>query len=262
MQDTTNASVLTARPSPLAKTFWGWWFERRVRASFSQVLLAGEQGLRPWSTRTRGRTTEPIILYATHGSWWDAALTIVLSLRTFHLDALGMMEYRQLRRYPFFRSIGMFSVVREDPSSALRSLRYAASELQGRGRALWMFPQGTLVQQDVRPLVVEPGLAMLAKRLPAVWLCPVAMRYELLREQRPEARIVVGRPERVDTAGTTLRDLQRDSAERLEALADRVRADAQAERTEGYRPCYRGPRSMEKQFDHVRSLLRRASPSP
>ncbi|MBK9184389.1 MAG: hypothetical protein IPM83_15075 [Ignavibacteria bacterium] len=75
----------------------------------------------------------PTIIVSTHGSWWDAVVTIVMSLRRYRLDADGMMEYRQLTKYRFFSRIGMFSVVREDPRSAVRSLHYAADRLRNTG---------------------------------------------------------------------------------------------------------------------------------
>ena len=147
-----STDIIPAAPAPIAKAFWGRYFERSVRRSFHSVRLQGADHISPWTPKAQRRMTEPLILYATHGSWWDAALSMVLSLRRFDLDGYGMMEYKQLHRYAFFRRIGLFSVVREDPASAMRSLRYAASVLRGTGRALWMFPQGTLVNQETRPL--------------------------------------------------------------------------------------------------------------
>jgi len=247
-----STDIITASPSALAKVFWGRYFERTVRRSFHTVRVKGAAQLQPWRIGARDRRVEPLILYATHGSWWDAALTIVLSLRTFHLDAYGMMEYKQLQRYPFFRRIGMFSVIREDPASALRSIRYAASELRGTGRALWMFPQGTLVNQEVRPLELEPGLGILARALQPVWLCPVALRYDLVREQAPDAQIAIGTPQRWEGGSWSARDVQHSAAAALTSLADDVREDALQERLEAYEMLYRGRTSMEKRYDTFR----------
>lgn len=236
----------------MAKAFWGRYFERTVRRSFHSIRVKGAHHLHPWQVASNDRCAEPLILYATHGSWWDAALSIVLSLRQFDLDAYGMMEYKQLHRYPFFRRIGMFSVVREDPSSALRSIRYAASVLRATGRTLWMFPQGTLVHQDSRPLVLEPGLGILARAIQPVWLCPVAFRYDLLREQRPDALVAIGQPQRWEGGLWSARDAVADASAHLTALADEVRAEAQVEQLDAYSVFYRGRRSMEKRYDTLR----------
>jgi len=186
-------------------------------------------------------TGVPIIFACTHGSWWDAAITIVLSLRVLKLDAIGMMEYKQLVKYRFFSRIGMFSVIRDNPRSALRSLRYAANMLRSTTQALWMFPQGMLVHQEQRPLVCEPGLTILASMIPSAVIVPVAIRYEMLREQGGVVWIRCGA--RVTS----------DVCRALEKVADQVRADAMAEDDSAYTVVINGKRSMEKKYDRVRN---------
>lgn len=237
----------------MGKAFWGRWFARTLRAQFHRGLINGAEHVGPWASDAERRMTAPLILYGTHGSWWDAAVSIVLSLRVLRLDAYGMMEHRQLDRYRFFRSIGMFSVVREDPRSAMHSLDYAAERLRGTDRTLWIFPQGTLVHQDVRPIECEPGIGILAKKLGHVYLCPVALRYELLREQRPECLVRIGVPHEVRWgSSSSVRDVVADCTERLTDLADHVRRDAMTERHDGYTTFFEGRLSMEKRFDRVR----------
>ncbi len=146
----------------------------------------------------------------------------------------------------------MFSVVREEPRSALRSIQHGAQLLRGTGRALWMFPQGALVQQDVRPIICDPGLAMLARLTSSAWLAPVAFRYELLREQRPDVLIKIGTPEFVQwTNATTVTDVMNRAQVRLTEVADQTRQDAMTEDLTSYRVLYQGARSMEKTFDTI-----------
>jgi chlorobactene lauroyltransferase len=247
-----TTDIIRADPTPLAKAFWGRYFERSVRTSFHHVMIDGEGGVAGWTPNAPRRMTEPLILFATHHSWWDAALSIVLSLRTLRLDAYGMMEHKQLQKYQFFRKIGMFSVVREDPRSALRSIHHAADVLRGTGRSLWMFPQGELIQQDVRPISCDPGLGILTRLLGTAWLAPVAFRYEMVREQRPDVFIRIGAPQRVEwSKDMRIDDIIRDAQDRLTSLADGVRADAMAHNTAPYRTLYTGARSMEKLFDTI-----------
>lgn len=178
-------------------------------------------------------------------------MTIVLSLREFNLDADGMMEYKQLTKYRFFSRIGMFSVIREDPRSAMESLTYAVSRLRATSRHLWMFPQGTLIHQDV-PVVAEPGIGILAKKLGDVRIVPVAMRYELLRTQHPHCWIRVGEP-LTYTADTTesIRSIVDDVSNALNSCASLLRSDAQAERHDDYRLFLSGRSSMDARFDAV-----------
>ena len=96
------------------------------------------------SIRRAGRT--PAVIYG------NKQEPILISLDLFDHDAYGIMEERQLRRYGFFRRLGMFSVDRENFRSARRSLDYAATLLRGTGRVLWLFPQGEIVPNDRRPV--------------------------------------------------------------------------------------------------------------
>ena len=242
-----STDIITARPHPLARAFWGRYFEWSVRRAFHTVYVSGAAHLEPWRTRS---ISEPLIIAATHASWWDAALAIVLSERWTGIESYGIMEHKQLVRYQFFRGIGMMSVVRENPRSALRTIQHAADTLQGTSRVLWMFPQGTLIHQDQRPIVCEPGVGILAAKLPAVWIVPVAMRYELLREQRPYSWIDVGTPYRVE--GGSPREVTSAVQEQMTLRANAVKEAAMAEQDEGFEALVRGRMSMEKRFDHLR----------
>jgi chlorobactene lauroyltransferase len=236
---------IPAKPDPVSKAFWGWYFQRSVRRAFSACWIAGEEHLRTTDTSV------PTILACTHGSWWDAALTIVLSLREYGLDADGMMEYKQLTKYRFFSRIGMFSVIREDARSAMASLSYAADRLRTTNRYLWMFPQGTLVHQDL-PVVAEPGIGILAAKLGSVRIVPVAMRYELLRSQHPVCWIRVGEPLYVTPDGaSTVRSILDDVSNAMNTCSSLLRADAHAERASDYRMFLSGRRSMDAAFDAV-----------
>ncbi len=237
---------IPAKPDPLSKAFWSWYFRRSVSRAFSVCRIAGEHNL------DVGRSQcVPTIFACTHASWWDAALTIVLSLGEYHLDADGMMEYRQLTKYRFFSRIGMFSVVREDARSAMASLSYAADRLRNTDRHLWMFPQGTLVHQDL-PVVAEPGIGILARKLEAVRIIPVAMRYELLRRQHPECWVRIAEPLSYTAEGaSTVRSIVDDVSHAMNAAAAVLRADAHAERTDGYRVFVSGRRSMDATFDVI-----------
>ncbi len=246
IEDVQPTHILTARPNALAKSFWGWYFRRFLRRSFHSVYVAGEGAVARWRGDAHATLAEPLILYCTHFSWWDAIVTIVLSLQRYQFDAIGMMEYRQLNRHRFFRNIGMFSVVREDYRSAMTSLQYAADQLRGRPRVLWMFPQGTLVHPDV-DIHCEVGLATIARNLGTVWLCPVALRYELVHEQYPVALVRFGKAERlVWTPEADVRDITIAADQRLTYLADRIRRDAMQNDVSAYTNVIRGRTSVEK----------------
>ncbi len=236
-----SAPFIPARPDPVSKAFWGRYFAWSLRRSFRRCLVAGEENVHPGSANP---SPCPTIYACTHGSWWDAAVTVVMSLRTYALDADGMMEYRQLTKYRFFSRIGMFSVVREDARSALRSLSYAADRLRGTDRALWMFPQGTLIHQDL-PVKAEPGIGILAAKLGRVRIVPVALRYELLRDEYPTCWVRFGTPMLYsETAPASIEGVTSDVSNALTECSSHVRADAMAENDSSYRAFIRGRASI------------------
>ncbi|MBK6417940.1 MAG: lysophospholipid acyltransferase family protein [Ignavibacteria bacterium] len=224
---------IPARPDPVSKAFWGYYFERSLKRTFEHCLVAGEEHLAPIMVRGSSAPC-PTIIVSTHGSWWDAVVTIVMSLRRYRLDADGMMEYRQLTKYRFFSRIGMFSVVREDPRSAVRSLHYAADRLRNTDRALWMFPQGTLIHQDL-PVVAEPGIGILVRKLGRVRIQPLSIRYELLRNKKPTCWALFGSPFIAEwNSHSSVSEISTDVSNALNDLSSVNRQNAQAENHSGY----------------------------
>ena len=238
---------ITARPRELDRRFWGAYFSWTLRRHFSAGYIAGEQHLVETS---RSDDNIPTIVASTHASWWDAAVAMSLAFSRHRLDTDGMMEYRQLHRYRFFSRLGMFSVIREDPQSAMKTLRYAASRLANSNRMLWMYPQGTLIHQDIESINCEPGIGILTRMLGHCRVLPVAMRYELLREQRPACWVRFGEPLSIDP-GMPIRSVQTLTSESLTALRDTLRTDAMNELHSSYDRFIAGRRSMEKRYDAI-----------
>lgn len=248
----SDAPFIPARPRAFDRRFWGAYFSWTLRRSFSAGYIADEHYL---VTASRHRDGVPTIVASTHASWWDAAVAMSLAFGRHRLDTDGMMEYRQLKRYRFFSRLGMFSVVREDPQNAMHSLRYAASRLNQTNRMLWMYPQGTLVHQDIERIECEPGIAILAKLLGVCRIVPVAMRYEMLREQRPAAWIRFAQPLEINLSispSTSIRHIQALCSERLTEVRNILRSDAIAENHQPYECFMTGRLSMEKRYDVVR----------
>lgn len=246
---TMPSEFVPARPDRLSKAFWHAYFRWTIRRHFHSAIVAGEEYVHADAV-LRDASALPTVFACTHGSWWDAALTIELSLGQYGLDAFGMMEYKQLRKYSFFSRIGMFSVVREDAANALFAIRYAAQLVQGTNKALWMFPQGQLIHQDVPTIACEPGIGILAGYLGRCRIVPVALRYEHLREQRPTCWVRFGEP-LVHDGRLGARGVAKDVSERLQAVRDVVRHDAVHEDDTAYRTFLQGRLSMEKRFDKV-----------
>ncbi len=212
------------------------WFERAFAVYNRNLLARRFEGLRVAGLdRLRTRADNlPLVLYANHSSWWDGLIAFELG-RACKLDQYVMMEEKQLRRYPLFRKLGAFSVVRESVRESVRSIEYAGQMLRGSSRALWMFPQGQTLANDARPLRLYNGAAHIIRRAGGAFAAPVAMRYEFLRDFRPEAFARLGVIERIEARDDfDARQITRGFADSLTRTLDHLHADILASRFDDY----------------------------
>lgn len=119
-----------------------------------------------------------------HTSWWDGFVPFMLQRRfaprmPFYL----MMSERELRRFPFFRWGGAFSVDAASARRARASVIYAA-QCASRGAGVWIFPEGRIAPPGA-PLPFTSGFVHAAVRA-ATPIVPVAIRYAFLEAQRPD----------------------------------------------------------------------------
>ena len=206
----------------------------------------------------------PCLLIGNHSAWWDAHLPMAANETRWHLDGYVMVEDTQLARYQFFRAIGAFSVNRRDGRSALESLNCAAKLLSEAPRRLVLiFPQGEILANDHRPLTFFNGSGHIVKKVVAQrGVCavyPMALRYEFLGEQKPDAFISVGPALHFDatnaTNATNATDARAVTAQMQAALTrelDQLRDDVVAYRFDGFVPLVKGRGSINRLWDAVR----------
>ena len=166
----------------------------------------------------------PLIVYANHSSWWDGLVAFEIS-RLAGLDAFIMMEEKQLRKLFLFRLLGAFSVVRDVPREAARSIAYAVELLQEKPqRTLWIFPQGEILPNDARPLGFYRGLAKIVEKTGRCQVACLALRYEFLGGYKPEVFVKIGRPKPQDSGRVnSAKSLTDDFAEELTAILDQLK---------------------------------------
>ena len=214
-----------------------------IRRSFNRVAISAPHG-EDWGGL-------PTIFYCNHVSWWDGWMAFFLFDERWHSEGYLMMEEPQLRRYRFFQQCGCFSVDRHDPREGMRSVIYAADLLRGHPeRSLWIFPQGVIEPNDRRPLRTFAGAAHVARRAGRVRCVPVALRFEFLGEQRPEALIRLGESHIVD--GQDAKTLHAEMDRRLLREVEGLRQDVIAGATTGYRTALAGRASINVLWDRVR----------
>jgi 1-acyl-sn-glycerol-3-phosphate acyltransferase len=231
--------LLPPRKHATLERLYTWYGRRLLRSGFARVWVAGAA---PDATR-------PVIAAANHSAWWDPIVALFLSHDPFRRDAYGIMEGAQLRRYPFFRRIGCFGVTGRGPTDARVLADFAAELLRQRGnRMLWVFPQGALLPRAA-PLRFFTGTARIARRCPDSVVIPIAIRYELGREQRPECFVRIGSPVEIakDAKGAT-RELEAAVGRELTTLDE----DLQEERRAGYRVVLDGRSSLSTLYDRLR----------
>lgn len=147
----------------------------------------------------------PLIIYANHSSWWDG-LVMLEVLSDFKFENYVMMEEKQLRHLRFFRRLGAFSVVRENPREAIKSIEYAVKILSEKtNRTLLIFPQGEILPNDIRPIIFFNGLTKIIEQTGNCLVCPAAIRYEFLGNFKPEIFIAIGEPKIFNFAGKSVR---------------------------------------------------------
>lgn len=233
--------MIPAMKNRIIGSLFAFYHKRLIKKHFYAIHLAGEKKL---SSMDRSL---PVIMYANHSNWWDGFMAYYLTNRVLKKDDYLMMDIKQLKKYSFFKYIGVFSVDREVPAEAIRSVNYAAGLLNNSERFLWVFPQGDMVPQDRRPLKFFSGITKIAEKTGKVNIVPVCFRYEYLMEQRPEVFISIGKPELFQGKYNT--DFTEHLRSNLETQLDKIRDDIAAGDVKNFKTIFRGKDSRNKSFD-------------
>ena len=167
------------------------FFARFVRGMFTRkfhvvrIVASSRNQLRALSN-----VDEPVIVLLNHASWWDPLVCVLLGEREIiGRSAMAPMEADQLRRFSFFRKLGLFGV-EADNRDGLRVMREYVLERFARDTkpTLWITPQGEFT--DVRtPIKLRLGAAGVAAKCPACRVVSVAIEYGFWVDQKPEVFI-------------------------------------------------------------------------
>lgn len=180
--------MITAQKSRLFEKIFLAYTKNLFWRRFKKLKITGLENLHERDQNL------PLILYANHSSWWDPLVAFVINQEA-GLDAFGMMEEKNLQKLKFFRRIGAFSVVRENPREAVKGIRYIVQLLKEKpNRAVWIFPQGEIQPSQIRPLKFYNGAAKIIQQTGKCFAAPVAMRYEFREDFKPVAFAQVGEP--------------------------------------------------------------------
>jgi 1-acyl-sn-glycerol-3-phosphate acyltransferase len=170
--------------NPRFQRVFAWYAKRLFRKRFYAVRAAPGSVALLESVRA---LPTPVILGFNHCSWWDPMIG-------FHLHGqlltgrtpCSPIDATQLRRFQFFRKLGMFGIDPDDPMSLRAMARYVGERFAQDERPLLMLtPQGRFVDPRV-PVEVRPGIGLVAMQHPQARVLVVAVEYAFWTEQRPE----------------------------------------------------------------------------
>lgn len=176
--------ALLDRYSPKFAGGFAWYARHLLRTRFHAVrLLRGSAE----SLSEADRRAGPVIVAMSHPSWWDPIVAFWMGTRWFATRRpLAPMEATQLRRFGFFRRLGVFGIDPDSPASLPATVRHVTARFETWPRTvLWITPQGRFTDpREDAPL--RPGTAAIAARSDSVCVVAVAFEYAFWQDQRPE----------------------------------------------------------------------------
>lgn len=246
-------SIITARKYRFIEIAFAFFNRTMLKRHFHQIWTKDFEQLNAIDPNY------PIIFFANHSCWWDGLIVFYLVHDLLKFDGYLMSIAKQLRKYSFFRWIGAFSIDRESPISAYRSLEYTVSLLTTKNkkpRAVWIFPQGDLLSNDYRPIEFLRGLSWVIKHVANVQLVSVAFRYEFINEQLPELFLsfkLLGQlpPSEIKKSAVLTKHLE----EILTSQLDELKENVVQRKLEAYQPTLSGKLSINIMYEKARGLL-------
>jgi 1-acyl-sn-glycerol-3-phosphate acyltransferase len=201
------------------------WFARWLRGYFGRNFDGVRVSL---DGQPPAGGDHPYIVYTNHPSWWDPVLFIYLSHTLLPQRRMfGPFDADALAKYPMFRRLGGYPVERSTRQGAADFLRTSRAILGAPNTVLWITAQGEFADPRRRPLVLQPGLAHLMRRLESGIVVPLAVEYPFWNERRPEALVRFGRPlEVTGCADRSVAELDALLAERLTETLDDLAEEA------------------------------------
>ncbi|SFX65227.1 1-acyl-sn-glycerol-3-phosphate acyltransferase [Thermoactinomyces sp. DSM 45891] len=200
-----------------------------LRRSFEQIYLDD-----------RGRMAEgrPTLFIANHSNWWDPLLVLQLNGDILKKDMYAMMAPKGLKKeFRFFHKLGGFSVNPDSTVEIQRSLRYSVQLLsEAANRALWLFPQGEMQHQEIRPIQLMSGLGSIVERMYDLQVVPVLFYYTYDGNRKPSVYIRITDALVLDEECRKRKIATRIAQEALQTRLDHLRQEVISCQTTQFNP--------------------------
>ncbi|WLR47138.1 lysophospholipid acyltransferase family protein [Halobacillus litoralis] len=215
---------------PARKTSWiEWGFTRFNRLflnyHFNNILIQPPSSV----------PDEKTLFLINHSTWWDPLFIFYINDRLVKSDGYGMMHEEGIRRFPFFRRIGAYSVNGDDRRHLVQSLHYSKRLLE-EDKTVWIFPQGNEQPLEKRPLEFFSGISYLTQRCPDIKVVPVSLYYALEHTKKPNAYIRLGDAlPPLEYEGLSRKEMTRYFEESATKQLDQLRQDVIEENLQSFK---------------------------
>ncbi|MDQ0205755.1 lysophospholipid acyltransferase family protein [Alkalicoccobacillus murimartini] len=220
-----------SRAFHLYNTYW------LLKRSFSTIYLKG----------SFNQDSSALVL-VNHSSWWDGLVTFYLTETICPFDSYAMMSEEGMKKFPFFRRIGAFSVNAASSRSVIETLHYSTNLLANQ-KAVWMFPQGAEQPLEKRPLEFQSGSAYLSLKVPSTPVYIVTYYYTMSHEQKPRLYIEISSPiDPADLSNQTRQDVTTMLETKMTHQLEQQRTSIATSSLSGYSELLSGNRSVSDWF--------------
>lgn len=235
--------MIHSSKNKLFEGIFSLYLKRLLRKHFYKIQITGDENY------AKLDKSLPTIIYANHSNWWDGFTAFYMAKEIWKIDSYLMMDIEQMRKYGFFKWLGAFSVERNSPRGAVEAIDYSVELLKNSNRFLWIFPQGELLPNDIRPLKFYNGITKISESLGKVNLLPFSMKYEFLGEQRAEVFLKIGEPD-IFSSGS-VNDSTNYLQEKLTRELDELREMIISGSLNNFRVIFYGKDSRNKTVDKI-----------
>ncbi len=224
--------IWPATPSARVAGAFNWWLARMVRKDFHRVLIARDESGEPTQRHLAALEGHrgPAVVVMNHACWWDPLIGLYLARRLCpSRTILGPMELEQLRKFAFFRKLGVFGINPDDPRAFEQMLAYVRERFATDPTTMfWLTPQGQFTDPRVR-VRIRPGAAAVAARAgdgSGTGVCrivSVAVELAFWTDRRPEMLVRFASADaEPGSTSTTTRIITSTMQANADALAARV----------------------------------------
>lgn len=171
--------MISAKPTALGKWFWRTTGRIGIRRRFKALEFMNP---------VQVSAENSVILVGNHISWWDGFFAMELNRRLWKKQFYVMMLEEQLRKRPFMRRTGAFSV---SPGSrdVVNTIHYTVDLLGNPRNLVLVFPQGKIHSQYDRSFQFKPGLQKIISQTASVQLIFFATFLDYGSNPNPTVRI-------------------------------------------------------------------------